>query len=197
MPFNRLLHAFCSPRATGHLSASLFTLATPHDRWMWRRAVGGPRRAPLPGRQLLPTAGSRPPLPTIHTSTPGTDWEENANKPCPPMCHCLRGGRLGALGCEYRVLHWSAHYGSVGTVLQGIQCVAEELIMEGCLRAFAPRGTEPREEIGERRAARLNLIRATCSQKCLLLLIIILILILAGVITAITFISPARQRLEA
>lgn len=121
-----------------------FTLATPHDRWMWR-AVGGPKR--VPARQPLPTAGSRPPLPPSIQAPWGPTERRMANKPCPPVRHCLRGGRLGALGCEYRVLHWSAHYGSVGTVLQGIQCVAEELIMEGCLRAFAPRGTEPGEEM--------------------------------------------------
>lgn len=161
-------------------------------------SVGQDERLSLRGNCCQLQAPGHPSPPSIQAPRGPTE-RRMANKSCPPMCHCLRGGRLGALGCEYRELHWSAHYGSVGTVLQGIQCVAEELIMEGCLRAFAPRGTEPREEIGERRAARLNLIRATCSQKFLLplLLLIIVILILAGVITAITFISPARQRPEA
>ncbi len=159
-------------------------------------SAGQDERLSLRGNRCQLQAPGHPSPPSIQAPRGPTE-RRIANKPSPPVCHCLRGGRLGALGSEYRVLHWSAHYGSVGTVLQGIQCVAEELIMEGCLRAFAPRGTEPREEIGKRRAARLNLIRATCSQKCLLLLIIILILILTGVITAITFISPARQRPEA
>lgn len=149
---------------------------------MWKRAKTS---VSPPARQPLPTAGSRPHLPpSIQADSPqpwGLAEERMANKPCPPVCHCLRGGQLGALGCEYRVLHWSAHYGSAGTVLQGIQCVAEELITEGCLRAFTPRGEQPREEIAERRVARLNLIRSTCSQQRRLLIVAV---ILAIVITA-------------
>lgn len=158
---------------------------------MRKRAKASVSLPPRGNRCQLQAPGHTSHLP--YKRTPPQPWglaeERMANKPCPPVCHCLRGGRLGALGCEYRVLHWSAHYGSAGTVLQGIQRVAEELITEGCLRAFAPRGEEPREEIAERRVARLNLIGSTCSQQRRLLAVIIL----AGVITAIVFISTARH----
>lgn len=44
-------------------------------------------------------------------------------------------GLGGPLGGEHGLVHWSTHYGSVGTVLRGIYSEAVELITPGSRRA--------------------------------------------------------------
>lgn len=48
-------------------------------------------------------------------------------------------GFWGPLDGEHELIHWSAHYDSVGTVLQGIHCVVVELITPGSRRAEGPK----------------------------------------------------------
>lgn len=86
-----------------------------------------------------------------------------ANKPCPPMSDERQA--LGPLGGEHELVHWSAHYGSVGTVLQGIfHCVAVELITPGSRRSpRQPGEAELVAEIKKRGGIpRLPSIRRTC-----------------------------------
>lgn len=86
-----------------------------------------------------------------------------ANKPCPPMSDGRQA--LGPLGGEHELVHWSAHYGSVGTVLQGIfHSVAVELITPGSRRS--PRHPGEAELVAEVKKRggipRLPSIRRTC-----------------------------------
>lgn len=61
---------------------------------------------------------------------------------------CLNEGwLLGPLGGEHELVHWSAHYSSVGTVLQGIYCVALELITPG---SYGAQGTQKQQGLLQR-----------------------------------------------
>ncbi len=104
------------------------------------------------------------PPPTIHTSTPGTDWEENGEQAEPTRVPLSTGRPAWSPWLRVQSAALECSLWLCRDCTPGYPVCSEELIMEGCLRAFAPRGTEPREEIGKRRAARLNLIRATLAR---------------------------------